>query len=309
MNQILSVENKKNKKNGPADIRKIIKFFCITILVFGLVIVGQGSYAIVKNIESNKTSVSKQDDLPTVNIDREGNNILIRVSHDKEISKMIYNWNNGQEQVVEGNGKNSLEKTIELPIGNNTFNLKVIDILGKEVSYKKDYVTDATRPQISIEVKDNKIKITAKDNVQLSHITYRWDEEEEKEVYPTEQSLAQIEQEIEIPRGDHKLTVVAVNSNNVTETKTQEVKGVTKPKVSVVQDGKYLVITATDEEAMKEIDYTLNGKPYKIDYSSVREKVIEYRQEMTPGENKIILTAYNINGAEEHFEGICTYNP
>ena len=55
MNQILSVDNgikekKKIKKekthnNGPIKIEKILKFFSIAILVFGVFLIGSGSYS------------------------------------------------------------------------------------------------------------------------------------------------------------------------------------------------------------------------------------------------------------------------
>lgn len=315
MNQILSTEMKKKKtSSGPADIKKVIKVFCVFLIIFGIAMIGQGSYAIFKNMGTNINKVAgntnqKDDSLPSVSIDRDGNKIIIKASHNKEIAKITYQWNADTEHTIQGNGSNTLEQTLELPIGNNTLNLKVTDSDGKEISYKKEYVTDATKPQIGIEVNGNKLKITAKDNTALSYITYRWNEGEETKVEAKEESKAQIEQEIDIPKGENNLTVVAVNTNNVSETKTQTVKGITKPKVSVTQDGNFLVISASDEEAIKQVDYTLNGKAYRLDYSTTRETKIEYRQQMVTGENRISLKVTNISGAEENFEGIATYNP
>ena len=54
MNQILAVENKKKEKvktekiktGRPIEIKGIVMFFAIIIMVFGLILAGQGSYAL-----------------------------------------------------------------------------------------------------------------------------------------------------------------------------------------------------------------------------------------------------------------------
>lgn len=316
MNQILSIENKKGKKSSgnPIEITKIVRFFSIAILIFGLFMIGQGSYGIVKNIEDNKASVGGKNNAPEVTIERVENTIHVKATHDKEITKMVYSWNdNGIEVTINGNGTNTLEQKIDLPIGNNTFHIKVYDILDRERTYEKEYVTDATAPQVSIEVVGNNIKITAKDTTALSYITYRWDEEEETKVDATEESNAQIEQEIEIPVGQHKLTVVAVNTNNKTTTKEQEVKGVIKPKLDVAVDANdpsYVIISGTDENAMKEVSFNINnGTTYRLDYSTVREKRIEYRMQVSPGENIIRVKGVNFDGVEVSIDRRYVYNP
>ena len=317
MNQILSVELKKDKKkktksSGPVEIKKVIVFFCILTMILGIGMTGQGTYGIVKNIDSNKNTL-QQGNNANVTVDRDGNNIIIRVTHDKEIKRLIYRWNDEEENTIEGNGSNTLEQTIELPIGNNKLYITVEDILGKTTLFEKDYVTDATEPQIAIEANGNKLKITAKDNVALSYITYRWDQEEEVKVDAVEGSEAQIECEIDIPRGQHTLTVVAVNSNNKTVTKTQEVKVVTKPQITVnydPNDYSYIIMTATDENRMVKMQFSINnGQLYELDYSKVNEKKIEWRTQVQPGENQIKVYATNGDGVTEEVTVKYQYNP
>lgn len=199
-----------------------------------------------------------------------------------------------------------------MPVGSNTLKLTVYDINGKTIEYEKNYDVEAKAPQLAIEGNNGKLKLTAKDNEQMSYITYRWDDGEEQKIEVSEDSLAQIETEVEIPKGQHKITVVAVNKKNLTTEKTQEVKGVVKPIISVVQDSenmKYLILSVSDEEAVKKIEFTLNGKAYAIDLSDYKEKQIQYKIEMAVGENTITVTASNFDGAKGTFEGTCSYTP
>ena len=59
MNQILYIGE--NKGNGPIAIKSIVKFFAIVIIVFGIILIGKGSYAIYKNIEKEKVNEALKD--------------------------------------------------------------------------------------------------------------------------------------------------------------------------------------------------------------------------------------------------------
>ena len=72
---------------------------------------------------------------------------------------------------------------------------------------------------------------------------------------------------------------------------------------------KYLIMSVSDEEAVKIINFTLNGKEYQIDLSNYKEKQIQYKIEMTEGENSLTVEATNFDGAKGTFEGTCTYTP
>lgn len=316
MNQILSVEKKKSGKSSgaKADIKKVIRVFCILIIVFGIGLAGKSSYAIIQNLSSNSNVAKEQK--PNVNIEKDGNDVVVKVSHQREITKMSYQWNNEAEQIINGNGTGSLEARITLPIGNNTLHLAITDISGNTTSFEREYVTDAEEPQIKIALSENnsnKVKVTAKDLVALSFVTYRWDDEQEIKIEPSEESKAQIEFEIDIPKGTHTLTVNAVNSNNITKTEEQKVKGVTKPKISVEEapgNPKYLILTITDEAGVKGAYYELNGKPLRFDFSSEKMTVFDdWWIEMQPGVNKLSIKAYNFDDVEEQKEVEYTYQP
>lgn len=301
MNQILQTTLNQNKKS---DIKSVVRFFGIVVLIFGIIVVSQGSYAIYKNnIEKNDA----MNNLPEVSIERDEQTVEIQVNHDKQISKIVYNWNNGSDITIAGSGRNNINEKIQLPAGNAVLNLKVIDSEGKQVEYKKEYVTDTDNPKIELTVNGGNIKISAQSTNTMSYITYKWNDEEETRVDVQNNQDKKIEKEIQIPMGLNELKVVAVDSENETVTKTQKIQGVKKPVVSVVQDGAYLVIKATDDDNMKLVRYTLNGTTYEINIGET--KVIEYRQIMQEGDNRISLKAYNIHDVVTEFEGICTYTP
>lgn len=295
MNQILQTENKKNK--GPVEIGKIIKFFAIAIIIFAIILIGLGSYAIItqKNNE-NENQILEEDKKPEVNIIREEDNIIIEVTHNKPISKIVYVWNNETENTIDGNNRTSISETISLPYGTNTLNLTVIDINGIETQFQKEYVVDGDgKPVIELKLTtDNKIKITVQDASNLSYMTYSWNNEEGTKVEASDNDLTIIEQEVEIPLGQNTLKVQAVNTNNVTTTKELEVKGIKGPEVTFRKEGDELIIRAEDEVGMKVINYTLNGQKYQINYGN--KTVVEYRQKLQEGENNLELTAENQDG-------------
>ena len=97
LNQILSVDNnrtgnvKKNrtKNSGPVEIQNILKFFSIVIIIFGVFMIGSGSYSMYKDV--NKEEVNSK---PVIYVEQTSETeILLKVTHDKELSKITYEWN------------------------------------------------------------------------------------------------------------------------------------------------------------------------------------------------------------------------
>ena len=120
----------------------------------------------------------------------------------------------------------------------------------------------------------------------------------------------QTEQTIEIPKGLHTLTVIVVDINNKTETKEQEVKGVTKPTLNVTTDGSAnFVINASDEEGIKRVEFIINEtEKYALDldkvYSIDQRKEFQYSYPLHDGENKLEVTVYNESGVSETFKAL-----
>ena len=195
---------------------------------------------------------------------------------------------------------------MDLLTGKNTITIIAVDVNGLESKTQKQYEVQG---DISIEfqAEGNNIKIKAEGNEQLSYLTYRWDEEEETRV---EINNMQAEESIEIPKGLHKLTVVVVDINNKTETKEQEIKGVTKPKVEVTTDGSSnFIIKASDEEGIKKVEFIINETDKnRLNLDQVlpieERKTFEYSYPLHDGENKLEVRVYNESDVSEVFKAL-----
>ena len=303
MNQILSTsmpmdsKKKQKQKNGqPIALGSIIKFFGIAILIFGGLLVGVGVYSMTQNPAQQK----EENVEPTISIENKTENtILLKIIHQKNIDRVEYGWNDEEMTVLYGNNGKYLDEEINIPSGNNTLHVLVVDVDGNEATYDKQYERESN---INIEVSGNKIKITYSGDTMISYMTYRWDEEDEKRVEIQDES---IDQEIDALKGLHTLTVVVVDENNNTDTKQQKINGVSKPKVEVTVDEQkeHFVIKASDEDKISKFSFRLNqddSQEYEMDLKDKDFKEIEYilpdSLKLQPGENIIEVTVYNSNG-------------
>lgn len=303
MNQILSTsmpmdsKKKQKQKNGkPIALGSIIKFFGIAILIFGGLLVGVGVFSMTQNPAQQK----EENVEPTISIENKTENtILLKIIHQKNIDRVEYGWNDEEMTVLYGNNGKYLDEEINIPSGNNTLHVLVVDVDGNEATYDKQYERESN---INIEVSGNKIKITYSGDTMISYMTYRWDEEDEKRVEIQDKN---IEEEIDALRGLHTLTVIVVDENNNTDTKQQKINGVAKPKVEVTVDEQkeHFVIKASDEDKISKFSFRLNqddSQEYEMDLKDKDFKEIEYilpdSLKLQPGENIIEVTVYNSNG-------------
>lgn len=304
MNQILSTSmpmnnKKKNKSNSPIETKSILKFFGIAILIFGVLLIGTGVYAIYKN----QSYQQEQNIEPTISIENKTENtIILKVTHKKNIARIEYWWNSQDKDIVNGNNGKYLEKEINIPSGKNTLHVLIVDEDGKEMTYEKQYELESN---IHLEVSGNKIKITYEGNTTISYMTYRWDEEEEKTI---EINDTNIDEEIEAIKGLHTLTVIVVDENNNTDTKQQKINGVSKPKVTVSVDEQqeHFVIQASDDEKLSKIEFRLNQdeeQKFELNLEEMDLKELRYvlpsELQLSEGENVIEVTVYNSNGVSE----------
>lgn len=305
MNQILYTNNPK-KKGGPLEINVVLRVFAILCIIFGVILIGQASYAML----TKKADNNAKESIPLVEITQIEDSLKLKVKHDKLIDKIVYSWNGNQEIVLQGKGRMELEETIDLPIGTNTLLLKITDIAGKTVNYNKNYERaegDITKPEIELLVESSKIKIVVKDETEIDYISYYWNEEDETIIEAREESPKQIEEKIEILRGENTLTIIAVDKAGNKTTKEQVFRGVKKPVINLAREGKDLIIKVTDEEGIQKIEYTLNGVQYSTDPQNtgtpLNRKELEFKQTLEDGENEITIKAYSISGLDAEVSG------
>ncbi len=306
MNQILYMNSSK-KKGGPLEIKTILRIFAILCIIFGLILIGQASYGILTKKQEEGQSV------PLVEVLQEGNVLKITVTHDKLIDKITYHWNEDTEYVLQGKGRNQIEETIDLPVGTNILQLEVTDINGKTAAYSQMYELeegDVTKPEIELLVENAKVKIVAKDETELDYMLYYWNEEDETRVDAREDFNKQIEEKIDILKGENTLTIIAVDKAGNETTKEQIFRGVKKPEINLSRNGNELIVKVTDEEGIQKIEYTLNGQFYSTDPqntgNALNAKEVEFTQTLAEGENKITITAYSISGLSTEVSGETT---
>ena len=204
MNQILTVEKKrkepkqkKQRSGGTIETKGIVRFFAIVIMIFGLVLVGEGSYAMYKEVADKNPA-----NLPKVMVGREGDKVLVSVEHTAEISKVIYSWNNGETTEVPQGGLTAYEEIL-LPNQNSILNITIEDMKGKKAHYQKEYIVeglDITKPKIDIKVADGskKMIITAEDETAMAYLSYQWEDGEVVREEATTENQTKIEKQIKI---------------------------------------------------------------------------------------------------------------
>lgn len=289
MNQILSTSNlDKNKKGGPMEIHTIVKIFSIVLIIFGIIMISTASYAIYKNAVDKNNIPTK----PSITEEQKDNKtVLLKVTHDKAIDKIEYHWNEQDSKIITGNGRKYIEQEIEIPGGSNKLYVSVTDIEGQEISNEQTYETEDL---IKMEINNGKVKVMAEAETEISYMTYRWDEEQEEKI---DINATTVDQEIEIPMGEHTLTVILVDKNNETITKEQKIKGVVKPKIQVKLDDnkENFLITVTDDSGLDRVEFLVNGES-KTMKANENQKEMKIKLPLKDGENIVEITAYNLDG-------------
>lgn len=313
MNQILMTENKKKRKKqknggGTIEIKGIVRFFAIVIMIFGISLAGQGVYAIYKESEDRKPS-----NMPSVTISRLNDTAILYVEHSVEISKITYSWDTGEDTVLP-QGTLVAQEEILLPNQNSTLNITIEDMNGKQVKYQKQYLIegmDITKPTVDIQVADGnrKMTITAKDETEIAYLSYQWAGEEAVVVDATEVGQTQIVKEIELTPGTRKINIIAEDQNgNVEQIEKEIVTTTSEPKMQLRQTGNKIIIEASDEDGVKDITLNLNGKKY-----AAKDLNLKYVQvgpvELQEGNNTILVEVTNVSGYTKKAATELQYTP
>lgn len=303
MNQILSFQTIGNSK---IQLKKVIRFFSIFIILFALILVIEGSFGYYKN--KNKKVIIKET--PDINIQRDNGTTILNITSNIGVQKVIYSWNDGIEDSVEEGGKNNVEVKIPTTIGTNNLNIKIIDSNGNTIVYDPVKISyeenqeeninweeaiknDKTKPKISIESVKGKIVITATDDVKMSYITYSWNGEEENKITGLSEDEKTLTTEIDstnVKKGTNKLIVKAYDKAGNVETVEKEVQGANGSEIQVNQENGELVINVKNDINITKIEYNFNGEEKTID--NINQKEYTFKLQMKDGENKISISAY-----------------
>lgn len=309
MNQILQIQE--NRNNSPVDTKKIVLFFAVSIIIFGAILLGQGAYAmyqkrlnqkVTPNVPDGSGTVQTPEYIPNITLTQTADHkIVINVESQIAISHIIYNWNNDSSQTLEETGKTNIEEVIDIPVGTNTLNISVIDSNGKETKEVKEFTIDVSKPVIDLSIVGNDIKISVTSEASLSYITYRWNtEEEKKQDMATFEDKTKFEKLLEIPKGQNTLKIVAEDVNGNKTEKSQEIKGVTKAKTTVIIKGEFIDFTVKGEDNIQTVEFELNGKKYVMNTDTFGEtKTVHYKMPMTSGWNYLKITSTTQSGAQD----------
>ncbi len=301
MNQILSTQdinnrNKSSKKSrsssGTKDINSVIKFFAIGIFIFGVFLIINSSYAMLKG--NGKETGESVGGKPTIEIENKGEDkILLVVMHEDDIEKIRYSWNQ-ENPITENITGKFYQKEIAIPNGKNTLYVTATDVNGNITNMQKTFELNLTTA-IDILISGNNIKVNLKGKDEITEFKYAWDEEEPTtvKVNDTEYSM-----ELEAPIGRHKLNVTAININGEEEQKSQDVVGTTKPTIKIKKGNNAYKITVHDDIGLDRIVITKleNGKETTVQADG---KDFEYDYPVYSGsDNFIEIKAYNDNGVQ-----------
>ena len=317
MNQILSMQQsqmsgqklpkqKKPKKekqinygrpSDKANIVSIVRIFCVLIILFGLVLVGDATYGIMNSRPKLRDNIN-------VTANAIGTNVTINAVGSMPIQSLTYRWNQGEETVVQGNGTVELEAVVQIPTGNNILNMSVIDYYGNKSEFQKQYINEqdnSSKPTIEISVSGNMLNITATDETEMSYLTYSWNNgtptRVDMDTTLTDKTV--LRTSVEVQKGENTLSIVAVDIDGNTNTRTEKIKGANKPTFTVTADGTNLVIKAQDEDGISKVEITVDGITSDTGDEPLNLKELTATQAITPGEHTVTITVTNINGLSE----------
>ena len=275
-------------------------FFAVSLIIFGFILFGQGVYGIVKK---DSTQVNKDDETTTISLQQNNSGeVIINVNSQTIISELIYYWNSEASQTISGNGNTTMQQIITMPAGQNTLTVKTIDVNGKQKTETQTFKLDVDKPNISLSVIGNKIKIAVDSKADLAYVTYKWNNEQEKKMdMTTFEDKTKFETEIEIPKGKNTLMITAVDIYENKSEKSQEINGISKPVIEPTINEPYITFTVTSEEDdIKTIEFFYNGKNYKITEDAIKKsqnaKKVSYKLTLEKGKNTLIVKATTQNG-------------
>ena len=296
--------DKSNKKSKIA-----IKIFAFILIILAI---GIGAYALItinKNNEQKAKQIAEQKQIVINVTQQDETKVDIKVEAINQIQKVAYSWNEdiSTEKVIQGEGRNSIEeKGIEIPKGKNTLRVSVEDVRSTKENIVKEFTNengkDITKPQITIEVKNGNIEITATDDTQMATLKYNWDGEEVKttNLEKNSQNKKEIKVNITPKQGQALLKVTAIDAAGNEQKEQKDFNGVKAPEINAEQtaDEKNILIYVTHDVGIQKVEYAINSKVYVKEHrdGETDNKKWTISQELNMGENTIEIKATSVEG-------------
>ncbi len=332
MNQILSF---KSTENGRKILMKNTKSLCIFLIVFAIVLLGEGGWRLYTNL-NKKVNVDKPEIIGYRNLDK----TTFNVKSDIGIKKIIYAWNGAEENVIEKSGEKEFNFEIENRIGVNELILKTVDIEGSTVVYENIKIVydedsnlvpnepgenqddglgeiqdedtptqenidweqavanDKVEPTVTLTSEKGKVVITASDDVKMSYVVYSWNGGEETKITGLSDDEKTLSAKIDALKGDNKLIIKAYDKAGNCKEIERDVHGTDGPEISVKKDNGNLTVNVTDIYGITKIEYNFNNEEKTID--NIEGTSYEFTLELKDGENFIIVNAYEGNVKTEY---------
>lgn len=303
MNQILVLENKtkkkknKSRRSGPIEIKNIVRFFAVVLIIFAMVMIGHSSYAIYRDAKGNNT-----DELAEINITRVNDTLLVDVQSTYVIDKFKYSWRSSQQTSIPEEST-SFQEEIILPSDNNILTIVLEDETGRATTYTKEIILDGIdiiKPSIDIEQgQGSSVVVTATDEMQIEYMTYRINDGEEIKIDKNNVEDKTIKYAVtDIPRGENIIYVTAVDSFGNTEQIEQTIivssEMPTINSIDIDEESGKILIQASDVDGLQSIEVNLNGAVYQM--NDINRTEATFSLNLRQGTNTLSIKLTNVNG-------------
>ena len=305
------------KGTNKLAINKSVKMFASIILIFGIAMISMGVYG---KITEKPKQIDQQLEIRET---KQGSKVTLKIKSGKPVRLVSYKWNEGESTAIQGNNKLNIEQIITIPQGNNILKITVTDYYGNERDYQKQYIkksNDSQNPEIAIiqdETDKRKIKITVKDDTQLTYMTYEWDKyreistngsstqnleiiskgKQEKIVF--EKGKKEHTFSLDIPAGNNILVIEAVDGEENVETLKKAIKGLLVPEVELSTKNGILNIKATDEIGVSKVEVNVDGAISNTGDTPLNLKEVNTSIEVGKTKHKITVTVINMQGQQK----------
>ncbi len=317
MNQILMF---RNTENSQKIIKKNAKHLCIYLILFALILVGEGGWKLYSNLKK-EVYVIKPEITGNIELDK----TIFNVKSEVGIKKIAYAWNNGEETIIDKSGEKEFSFEVNNPIGVNELALKSYAVDGSTVTYdtikivydepddefggpdaeipqevdKKTAIeNDKNPPTVSLTAEPGKVIITVSDDVMMDYVAYSWNDGEEVKITGLSADEKTLSAKIDAMKGDNKLKIKAYDKAGNVKEFEKDVHGTDGPEISVTKNDTQLMIKVTDEYEITKIEYNFNNEEKTID--NIEGNTYEFTLDLVDGENFIIIKAYEGNVKKEY---------